>query len=95
MTVVFFTVIATLAVVLRTSAEHLSIYKYLISYATELVLALFVYYPLIGTVLFTGILGCGNVPILGGRPYEVKMEAKRIQKMTIPNSDTESASEQP
>jgi hypothetical protein len=94
-TVVFFTVIATLAVVLRTSAEHLSIYKYLISYATELVLALFVYYPLIGTVLFTGILGCGNVPILGGRPYEVKMEAKRIQKMTIPNSDTESASEQP
>jgi hypothetical protein len=56
-----------------------SAYEFLISYVVELALALFVYYPVIATVLFTGILGCGTVPILGGRPYEVKQE-KRLEQ---------------
>jgi len=57
-----------------------SAYRFLISYCVELALALFVYYPLIGTILFTGILGCGKVPILGGRPYEVMQEEKQLKR---------------
>jgi hypothetical protein len=58
------------------SVKDLSAFDFLVSYAVELVLALFVYYPLIGTVLFSGILGCGKMPILGGRPYEVLKEER-------------------
>ena len=54
-----------------------SSFDFLLSYAIELALALVVYYPLVGTVLFSGILGCGKVPILGGRPFEVAQESKK------------------
>lgn len=42
-------------------------YAFLIGYAIELTIALFVYYPFTSTVFFSGILGCGKIPILGGR----------------------------
>jgi hypothetical protein len=54
-----------------------SAYDFLMSYATEFFLALFVYYPIIGTILFSGCLGCGSIPIIGGRPYEVKLEQRQ------------------
>ena len=57
-----------------------SSFKFLLSYGVELGLALFIYYPVVGTVLFSGVLGCGKVPVLGGRPYEVMMEKKRIER---------------
>ena len=53
-------------------------YQFLISYAVELVLSYLVYYPLAGTIFFSGILAscfCKNSnqsPFLGGRPYELK-----------------------
>eukprot|EP00977_Amphora_coffeiformis_P010904 scaffold2576_cov175-Amphora_coffeaeformis.AAC.8 len=57
-----------------------SSFDFLLSYGIELALALFIYYPVVGTVLFSGVLGCGKVPILGGRPYEVMVEKKRIER---------------
>jgi len=52
-------------------------FKFLLGYLVEFVLALFVYYPLAVTVLFSGVLGCqGRVPILGGRPREMKREQR-------------------
>jgi len=56
-----------------------SAYRFLVSYAIELALALFVYYPIFATLLFSGIFACftGRVPIIGGRPYEMKCEARR------------------
>jgi hypothetical protein len=95
--VLLITAVATLALVVRTSAEVLSntpyhdddvtnpdlslheasMYKLLISYVIEFSISLFIYYPMIATILFSGILGCGSVPVLGGRPYEVTLEAKR------------------
>lgn len=51
-------------------------YAFLVGYAVELSFALFVYYFLTSTVLFTGILGCGRIPIIGGRPYELRHIAK-------------------
>jgi hypothetical protein len=92
--VMLLTGIATLAILLRSSAEtaeenheeyvgiqiqDASAYQFLITYATELVLSLFIYYPIVGTILFSGLLGCGKVPILGGRPYEVLVEQRKNQ----------------
>ena len=87
--------IATLALLLRTSAEAEAdtvdddvvqiqfydqyVYEFLISYAIVLVLSLFLYYPVVALVFFSGILSCGlKVPILGGRPYEVWQAEKAL-----------------
>lgn len=52
-------------------------FQFLLGYLVEFVLALFVYYPLAVTVLFSGVLGCGGrVPILGGRLREMKRESR-------------------
>ena len=51
-------------------------YHFLSSYAVELAIALFVCNPIFGTILFSGVLGCGKVPFLGGRPYQVMREQK-------------------
>jgi hypothetical protein len=42
-------------------------YAFLVGYAVELTIALFLYYPLTSTMFFSGVLGCGRIPILGGR----------------------------
>ena len=34
----------------------------------------------VGTILFMGILGCGRMPVLGDRPYEVWQEGNRRRK---------------
>ncbi|KAL7528179.1 hypothetical protein ACHAWF_002467 [Thalassiosira exigua] len=47
-------------------------FQYLYGYMIELLLSLFVYTPLAQLTLFTGILGCGALPFLGGRLYEVR-----------------------
>lgn len=90
--VVIVAALATLAVLLRASVtsdgsagddrvpihvENKEAYSFLLSYVIELLLSLFVYYPLIFSLLFSGVLGCGRVPILGGRPYEVWLEGRR------------------
>ena len=61
-------------------------FGFLISYAIELALALFVYNPLVATVLFSGILGCGRIPILGGRPYELRAQERQRVKSHQPLS---------
>lgn len=49
-------------------------FAFLSKYAIEIALAWFIYFPLIGTILFSGILGCnGRLPILGGRPRDMRL----------------------
>jgi hypothetical protein len=61
--------------------EDANVYEFLLSYAIELTLALFVFYPLLETILFTGFLGCcGLLPVLGGRPYEVRQAIEKEKK---------------
>ena len=52
-------------------------YKFLLSYSVELLLSLLVWYPLLGALLFSGVLGCGRLPVLGGRPFEVRALEER------------------
>lgn len=56
-------------------------FRFLLGYLVEFILALFVYYPIAVTILFSGVLGCnGRVPLLGGRPREMKKELLHLQK---------------
>ena len=48
-------------------------YRFLLAYGIEVAMSLAVWYPLTGALLFSGVLGCGKVPIIGGRPYEMQM----------------------
>jgi len=47
-------------------------FNFLIGYGLELAVSLFVFYFITSTVFFSGILGCGRIPIFGGRPYELR-----------------------
>jgi hypothetical protein len=61
--------------------QSASEFSFVAGYLVEIILALFVYYPIGGTMLFSGMLGCFyKIPILGGRPYEVFTEEKRKRK---------------
>lgn len=62
------------------SLHEASVVQLLICYAIEFAIATLLYYPVIATILFSGILGCGNMPVLGGRPYEIKLLEKTQQK---------------
>lgn len=56
-------------------------FSFILGYLIELSLALLFYYPFMATLLFSGILGCGKLPFLGGRPREIKAEiANRLKE---------------
>jgi hypothetical protein len=46
-------------------------YNFVISYMVELSLSYVIFYPITGTILFSGCLSCGKCPLTGGRPYEL------------------------
>lgn len=53
-------------------------FSFLVKYFVELFLAWFFYFPIFGTVMFSGILGCGRLPILGGRPRDKASVEKEL-----------------
>jgi hypothetical protein len=55
-------------------------FEFLLGYSIELVLVFVIWYPLVGTIFFSGVLGCGRLPILGGRPRDMKLEDGRLQE---------------
>ena len=56
-------------------------FHFLAKYSIELLLAWLVYFPIVGTILFSGILGCnGRLPILGGRPRDIKLIEKQREE---------------
>jgi hypothetical protein len=52
--------------------------QFLLGYVVEFSLALLVYYPLCSFLFFSGVLGCGIIPGLGGRPREMHLLKNRI-----------------
>lgn len=49
-------------------------FAFLNKYFVEVLLAWFVYFPIVGTILFSGCLGCnGKLPVLGGRPRDLRI----------------------
>ena len=54
-------------------------FRYMYGYLIELAMSLMVYTPVMQAILFSGVLGCFTLPVLGGREYEVK-KCKRVLK---------------
>ena len=58
--------------------------SFLLGYLVEVTLALLVYYPLGSIILFSGILGCFRLPVLGGRPRDMYvLRKKEAEEATI------------
>jgi hypothetical protein len=68
---------------IQTDIDSAQEFQFLLGYFVETILAFFIYYPLGGTLLFSGILGCGCVPLLGGRPSEVATEERKLKKQQL------------
>lgn len=69
--------IATATIAIRSSMVEKTateIPSLLLLYTIELVVSLFIYNPLMKLIMFSGVLGCFRIPILGGRPYEIRQE---------------------
>ncbi len=49
-------------------------YEFLLSWLIEVATSLFVWYFILGSILWSGVLGCGELPFLGCRPRDVKVE---------------------
>jgi len=56
------------------TVDDVNQYHYIVSYLVELMLSYFVWYPIVGTILFSGCLSRGKEPLLGGRPYELRKD---------------------
>jgi hypothetical protein len=52
-------------------------FEFMIAYFIELVLNYFIYYPIVGTLLFSGVLTRGRWGVWGGRPFELKEEEEK------------------
>jgi hypothetical protein len=52
-------------------------YQFLVSWCIEVLISWFIYNFAIGTVFFSGVLGCYRLPLLGGRPREVMLLEKQ------------------
>ena len=55
-------------------------FQFLYAYPIEVVLSLFVYTPIVQTIVFSGILGCCWMPILGGRPRAMRTVRREENK---------------
>lgn len=73
-------------------ASGIESYQFLLSWLIEVATSLFVWYFVLGSILWSGVLGCYTLPFLGGRPRDVKVEEWEKQKeetRTAASSDVE------
>ncbi len=55
-------------------------YSFLVRFGIELALAWLVFFPILSTIFFSGILGCkGKIPLLGGRPRDKRLVEESLQ----------------
>ena len=52
-------------------------FTFLLVYLIEVLIALFVFAPLMSLVVFSGVMGCGCMPFLSGRPGAMRNERKQ------------------
>ena len=67
------------AIDLRTSSKEN--YEFLMSFFVELALEFAVYFPLIGTLLFSGLFAFLRLPQCKGRNYEMEQEQEELQEV--------------
>ena len=55
-------------------------FSFVLGFIVLQLLVWFVYYFIFAAILFSGILVCGKVPIIGGRPYEMAEEKRQLER---------------
>lgn len=61
-------------------ATDVKCYSFMFMYMVEVAVANFIVFPIALLVLLSGVLGCGRIPILGGRNYEIrKLQAMQVK----------------
>lgn len=56
------------------SIEGVESFSFLLNSTVEMMMAWLIYFPITGTIVFSGYLSCNGInPILGGRPRDVKL----------------------
>lgn len=68
--------------------EGFESFSFVRSWGIEVISSLIFVSPLMATTLFSGILGCFRVPVLGGRPWEVWRE-KKLKEQKQKEEDNE------
>lgn len=61
-------------------STNINSYSFLGIYLAEVFITNFIAFPMCTFTVFSGILGCGTIPGIGGRPYQVKKHAKFLEK---------------
>jgi hypothetical protein len=56
-------------------------FGFILAYLVGMTLSFFLWYFVGLLILFSGVLGCYKLPVLGGRPREVAIEQKLNEKM--------------
>lgn len=69
--------------------QSINSYRFIVSWLIAVAMSLFVWYPILGTILFTGVLGCYRLPFLGGRPRDILVEERERQKRSASSSFSE------
>jgi hypothetical protein len=62
---------------ITTRPQH---YSFMLMYLLEVVVANFVVFPIGTFTMFSGVLGCGKIPGLGGRPYQVRKHERMLER---------------
>jgi uncharacterized membrane protein YwzB len=70
--------------------QGIEYYNFLISWLITVAASLFVWYPILGTILFSGVVGCYRLPFLGGRPRDILVEEREREKRSTFSSPGES-----
>jgi len=55
-------------------------FSFVVGFIVLQLLSWFVYYFILASIMFSGILVCGTLPIIGGRPYEMWEERKQDEE---------------
>lgn len=67
-------------IVLMQEVDSTKDLEFMVAYCIELALNYFIYFPIVGLILFSGVASCGRTEFCGGRPYEVRKEQEEFQE---------------
>ena len=62
-------------------------YYFVASVFMEFAFTQMIMFPLVAFTLFSGILGCGRIPLIGGRPYQFRKYQQQKLSVDFPNRD--------
>jgi hypothetical protein len=74
--------------IIRIRQTGIQDYMFVAAILMEFAVTQVIMFPIVAFTLFSGILGCGRIPIIGGRPYQFrKYQQHAMQKNVVPMGD--------